>query len=720
MSEANLENFASTSNQQNGINQLLKLISYLGALHIQERYFPYDKYEYNYTYLNPLAITNVPENKVLQKIFGLPFPNLPQGQMPSLQWIGKVAFRLVITVINGSLAKKSEPSESAAILSKLQRLENQEESSDFLVKLKSVLEEIDQEMQVDDKLQKSYQKFPERTKSNISGLIENQFQEIRNQTSKSLNLSRQELDKDLDSSEKSAIASLEEIIKYTAKLAELAENKAPIAKSLLQLSADSSNLVPYNNQFQVIPKPAISNQFQQDLIFAYLQVAGYNPVVLEQINQLDSRIEITAAQYSDIATKFGVSDSLDSAVKDGRLYLADYSILEGLVNGTYPTQQKYLAVPIALFAVPPVGSTSRSLFPVAISYNQTSISNQRLVFTPLDADDNGEPWMTAKNIVEMANSNYHELISHLGRTHLVVEAFVVPTNNLPDNHSLKCLLKPHLEGTVLINYGAYTLLVAPGGAVDSLLVSSVGADQSLAAKATQSYLFNFNDIAFPKTLENRGVTDKTKLPTYPYRDDGLLIWNAIESWVNDYFNLFYSSDAEVLNDADLQTWASTLVSHEGGRLQNFGDDGQGQIKTISYLVQAVSTIIFTASAQHAAVNFPQKEFMMYSPGFPLARYLPAPTNTQETQGFIEGLPPLNKALDQINTLYLLGSVYYTKLGYYSESAFINPNQVQSALDKFQKNLDAITEEITQRNSQPDRLIAYEFLLPAKIPQSINI
>ncbi|WP_371357385.1 lipoxygenase family protein, partial [Hydrocoleum sp. CS-953] len=162
-----------------------------------------------------------------------------------------------------------------------------------------------------------------------------------------------------------------------------------------------------------------------------------------------------------------------------------------------------------------------------------------MLFTPLDAD---EPWMSAKNIVQMADSNYHELISHLGRTHLVVEPFIVPTYNLPENHPLRNLLTPHFEGTVLINYGAHSLLVAPGEAVDSLLASNIGADQSLAAKGSQSYLFNFNAINFPQTLVDRGVNNSDTLPIYPYRDDGQLIWDAIYNWVNDYLSIYYTSD----------------------------------------------------------------------------------------------------------------------------------------------------------------------------------
>ena len=44
---------------------------------------------------------------------------------------------------------------------------------------------------------------------------------------------------------------------------------------------------------------------------------------------------------------------------------------------------------------------------------------------------------------------------------------------------------------------------------------------------------------FPKNLEERGVMDKNVLPTYPYRDDGLLLYNAIKTYVTKIINYFY-------------------------------------------------------------------------------------------------------------------------------------------------------------------------------------
>jgi arachidonate 15-lipoxygenase len=716
------------------IQGFVKLAAKLVAGYIALKFSSKSKYEYNYTYLNPLAITNVPESTSLGRLLQLPFgfPLLPKGSCPEFQWFVKVVFRLAITAVNNYLyAQLISPEQVGKFAQELQQLETQLEASgnDFnklqkvINNLIDLFKDIGNSFKIDAQFQRSYElQSGEQIDAGFYSFIEKEFQDIDNQIAELINQNPdiqrlQASEETLDPDEASTIASLKEIIKYAAKFAELAENE----DSILKIFDSSSNLDGYDKLFQIIEKPKIADTFKKDQIFAYLQLGGSNPVVIQQLRSPDFRLPITEKDYSSIANKFGVTDSLATALEQGRLYVADYDLLDGLVNGNFIDpelqQQKYVFAPVALFAVPPNGSENHHLFPVAISYQQPSVSYQWIMFTPLNSDSNGEPWMTAKNIVQMADCNYQALISHLGRSHLFVEAFVVPTNNLPNNHPLRNLLLPHLEGTVFINYGAHKILVAPENTVDSLLGSTIGGDQSLAAKAAQSYLFNFNHISFPKTLKNRGVDDTSKLPNYPYRDDGKLVWDAIKNWVNNYFSIYYTNNSSVIEDKALETWASTLTSFKGGRLQNFGDNGEGQIKTRDYLVEAVSTIIFTASAQHAAVNYPQKDFMMYAPAFPFARYLPAPTNTQDTESFINGLPPITQAQGQIDLLYLLGSVYYTNLGNYST---LKDSKVQVALQAFQQELQKVTYTINERNKTGSRLIPYEFLLPAKIPQSINI
>jgi len=70
----------------------------------------------------------------------------------------------------------------------------------------------------------------------------------------------------------------------------------------------------------------------------------------------------------------------------------------------------------------------------------------------------------------------------------------------------------------------------------------------------------------------------------------------------------------------------------------------------------------------------------------------------------------------LDILYLLSSVYYTRLGDYGDGYFTDL-VIQTHLGKFQQELLKIEAEINERNKTRT---PYEFLLPSKIPQSINI
>ncbi|BAY87447.1 lipoxygenase-like protein [Calothrix parasitica NIES-267] len=470
-----------------------------------------------------------------------------------------------------------------------------------------------------------------------------------------------------------------------------------------------SSLNDYQKLFPEMEIPKIADNFSTDEQFAYMRVAGYNPVMIERVNKLGDRFPVTEAQYQEVMG----DDSLTAAGEEGRLYLADYGILEGAVNGTFPSQQKYIYAPLALFAIPKNSENDESslMRPVAIQCGQNPQNNP--ICTP---KSDKYAWLFAKTIVQIADANYHEAVTHLGRTHLLVGPFVVATHRqLPDSHPLNILLRPHFEGTLAINNAAQSSLIAAGGGVDKLLASTIDNSRVLAAVGLQSY--GFNEAMLPKQLEKRGVNDTQKLPIYPYRDDALLIWNAIHTWVADYLSIYYKDDTSIQNDTYLQNWAIEAGAYDGGRVPDFGQEN-GLIQTLDYLIDATTLIIFTASAQHAAVNFPQGDMMIYAAAVPLAGYQPASILegkvTQED--YLNLLPPLEQAQEQLNLVYLLGSIYYKTLGDYSDNYFKDA-LVKPALQEFRNNLLEAEATIHQRNQNRP---TYEYLLPSKIPQSINI
>jgi arachidonate 15-lipoxygenase len=113
--------------------------------------------------------------------------------------------------------------------------------------------------------------------------------------------------------------------------------------------------------------------------------------------------------------------------------------------------------------------------------------------------------------------------------------------------------------------------------------------------------------------------------------------------------------------------------------------------------------------------------MTYMPNMPLAGYREAPKTTvgMSEQDYLDLLPPLDQAESQMNMTYLLGSVYYTRLGNYGDSYF-SDNRVKDLLKVFHEKLLSIELEITVRNEARPTEYEYNVLRPSKIPQSINI
>jgi arachidonate 15-lipoxygenase len=479
---------------------------------------------------------------------------------------------------------------------------------------------------------------------------------------------------------------------------------AGVVETVIGIQAESRRLLSiddYNSLFHVIGLPPISKDFELDSTFAELRLAGPNPVLIHRIDKPDDRLPVTDAHFQ-IALP---GDTLAAAGAEGRLYLVDYHELDGIETGMGSGGlPKYLYAPLALFAV---DRTTKRLTPIATQCKQKP-GPENPIFTP----DDGYNWRIAKTIVEIADGNYHEAVTHLGRTHLTIEPFAVAAHRqFGPLHPLNVLLQPHFNGTMAINHLARQKLISPGGVVDQLLAGKISSTLELTARAVQNHAFK--DQIPAETFRRRGVDDTTALPSYPYRDDALLHWDAIREWVAAYLQCFYRSDAEVAEDLEVAGWLTEVSAKAGGRIS-----GIEPTRTLAELVDVTALVIFTASAQHAAVNFPQYDIMSYAPAMPLAGYAPAPTTKKgatEADYFAQ-LPPRDMAVLQMNTGYMLGNSHYTRLGQYEPGSLHEP-RLEELAGRFAARLDAIEKTIAERNLHRR---PYPFLLPSGVPQSINI
>ena len=463
------------------------------------------------------------------------------------------------------------------------------------------------------------------------------------------------------------------------------------------------SLDDYADMFRVIGLPPISRDFQEDRVFAWMRVAGPNPLVIEKVTSdgLPDNFPVTGAMYSEVMP----GDTMEAAIAEGRLYLANYEALDNLTAGTVDELPKFLYAPLALFAVE---KTTKDLLPVAIQAEQTP-GPKNPIFTPNDSYN----WLIAKTIVEMADGNFHETVSHLGRTHLFVEPFVVTTHRqLSSRHPLFLLLTPHFKGTLAINNSAVESLIAPKGVVDQVMAPTIQDVWKVTVEGVES--FPVDDVMLPDTFRQRGVDNPDELPKYPYRDDSMMYWEAIHDWVDAYVRIYYPNDSDLAADEEVQNWFRELVAEDGGRVKGL----HGNTGSVDYLIEVLTLVIYTGSVQHAAVNFPQYDLMSYVPNMPGAVYKARPEELSGAteQDYLAGLPPITQAMKQMNFLYFLGTVHYTTLGDYGLFHF-RDRKVHEPLKTFQSRLKNIGDIIEMRNQ--DRR-PYKFLIPDGVPQSINI
>jgi hypothetical protein len=157
--------------------------------------------------------------------------------------------------------------------------------------------------------------------------------------------------------------------------------------------------------------------------------------------------------------------------------------------------------------------------------------------------------------------------------------------------------------------------------------------------------------------------------------------------------------------------------------------GRGSLRPVSIQIgQDASSPIFypdgglawTLAKTCAAVNFPQRTAMSYTPAIPLAGFAPFPgpaTSGAEATQLLDLLPPLNQSILQQAVLAGLGNVYYTVLGEYGGQ--LSDPRALLVLGKFQRTLQSIEKQIQAANTVGRRTL-YMTLLPSAIPQSINI
>ncbi|CAH3165667.1 unnamed protein product [Porites evermanni] len=459
--------------------------------------------------------------------------------------------------------------------------------------------------------------------------------------------------------------------------------------------------------------PKAAEHWQDDSFVGSQFLNGCNPDSIKRCTKLPSNFPVTQELVGNLLDK---GDTLKKALKDGRVYMVDYKILEDIPHygqNREDLERRYMCASLGLFYV----KGSGDLVPIAIQFHQQP-SDDNPIWTP---NDSKLDWICAKFWLRNSDTQFHQLITHLLRTHLFMEPIAVASyRQLPTIHPMWKLLSPHIRGVLAINTLGRDRLIAEGGVADNTLTVGGGGHIQLMKLYYKSTSWTTYDL--PQTLKKRGVDEVNKLPNFHYREDALKLWTAIKEFLKEILPIYYPSDDVVKKDYELQNWIKDLYDNGYPVTAGHADHGvPASFKSLKQLRDFLTAIIFTCACQHAAVNFSQLDVYGFPPNSPALMRQPPPTKKGEVtmKNLMKCLATKHQASITIATVYDLTRIYPDErfIGDYREELFTDA-AAKTAISGFQRKLKQISAEIKERNAKLE--IPYPYLLPERIPNSIAI
>nr|XP_010943567.1 probable lipoxygenase 8, chloroplastic [Elaeis guineensis] len=501
----------------------------------------------------------------------------------------------------------------------------------------------------------------------------------------------------------------------------------------------------------------------RDEEFSRQTLAGINPYAIQLVTEFPLKSKLDPQVYGPpesaitvemIEEEIGGLVTVEEALKQKRLFMLDYNdLFLPFVHKVREIEGTTLYGSRTIFFLTNRGT----LRPLAIELTRPASPTKpkwKQVFAPCWDATGAWLWKLAKAQVGAHDSGYHELITHWLRTHCCVEPYIIAANRqLSAMHPIYRLLHPHFRYTMEINSLARQYLISAAGIIESsfsprkysMEISSVFYDQ----------FWRFDMEALPADLIRRGmaVEDPTAehglrltIEDYPFANDGLLIWSAIKQWVQDYVSHYYRDSSHVLEDYELQEfWNDVRTKGHGDKKD---EPWWPKMDSPENLIHILTTMMWVASAHHAAVNFGQFHYGGYFPNRPSIARTEMPVEDLQREEFIKFLEKPEDALlrcfpSQIQATVVMAVLDVLSshspdeeyLGGEPELPWVHDPIIKAAFERFNGRLKEIEGIIDGRNRDPKLknrfgagILSYESMKPFSkpgvtgmgIPNSISI
>jgi arachidonate 15-lipoxygenase len=508
------------------------------------------------------------------------------------------------------------------------------------------------------------------------------------------------------------LPSLEYTQDRVTRLLKIADNAALAAARSVFDPLDA--LEDYDDVFVTMPEPRVARDWHSPATFAEQRVMGAHPNWIRKAVPRSGDEKLWDALRVELKRTMGERAAV---VEAEHLFVCDHrQVLHGIPQGTWGPHAKHLPRAVAFFAWRSTGEDERGgLVPIGIRVERddgTPVHAEPLI-TPFSPRFR---WLQAQVSFQAADANVHEMWSHLYGGHFALEPFALAAGRyLSKDNPVRRLLQPHLRFLMANNEAGRVGLVNPSGPVDQLLAGPRTGSLEIVKRAAAD--FDLQKSSFVGSLRERQMLDGRLLPHYPYRDDGLLLWNAIGAHVGRIVGALLQGPSQAHRD-EVQRFRDSLASPTEGRLRGIPNvDAQG----LQLLLQHV---VFTSGPYHAAVNYTQHDWMLFVPNQPLALYAEMPEQTGETDkeqqaALMRMLPPFGQTMKQLAVLDYLSSYRPDVLGTYGPDDFAQATPLErGSIEQFRLDLRAAEDRIHKRNRL--RPLPYLELLPSRVPNSAAV
>ncbi|KAL5011283.1 hypothetical protein ScPMuIL_009834 [Solemya velum] len=460
----------------------------------------------------------------------------------------------------------------------------------------------------------------------------------------------------------------------------------------------------YTEKIFCLPEGAQQHRFGNDVVFGLQRIASMNHSLIELCEKIPENFDVS----DDILRPYLEGWTLQQVIDAKRLFIVNLAILEDI-----PCRKDFVGcAPMALFLV----NDKQQLAPIAIQLFQKK-GPDNPVFLPSDPR---YTWLLAKMWFNNADAAYHQSLTHLGFTHLLMEGVTVATHrNLSQSHPLFKLLAHHFLYLIAINTRGLEVLISPNGWVDKTMNIGLAGMFALIKKGIDMWRLDVHGT-LPEDLKRRGVYSSNVLPGYHFRDDALLHYHAIHNYVAKYVALYYDVPEKIKSDWEVQGWGEELVKErEKGGCGLKGVPKNGKFETREDLVLVLTSIIFTCTVSHASTNFPQYDEYAYPPNYPsLMRGVPPKDKSEKTEeDVLKSLPDKPTTLDIMIVTKILSGKGTNSLGNFEVQYIFDP-EAKKIVEEFREEISEVSKEIKMRNQK--RLPPYLYLDPDIVPNSISI